>query len=100
MDGKLSVAADQLGSLCRYRNSSSKNPTISKLGGTNWNKSKDKAKKALKLLSAGEKLKIIATDPGAIKDFHHFCEVTGDLLEKVSNNDGTITFIISKCSQN
>ena len=31
-----------------------------------------KAKKALKLLSAGEKLKIIATDPGAIKDFHHF----------------------------
>ena len=59
-----------------------------------------KAKKALKLLSAGEKLKIIATDPGAIQDFHHFCEVTGDLLEKVSNNDGTITFIISKCSQN
>ena len=59
-----------------------------------------KAKKALKLLSAGEKLKIIATDPGAIKDLHHFCEVTGDLLEKVSNNDGTITFIISKCSQN
>ena len=59
-----------------------------------------KARKALKQLSKGEKLKIIATDPGAIKDFHHFCEVTGDSLEKVSNNDGTITFIISKCSQN
>jgi tRNA 2-thiouridine synthesizing protein A len=59
-----------------------------------------KAKKALKQLSKGEKLKVIATDPGAIKDFHHFCEVTGDSLEKVSNNDGTIIFVISKCSQN
>ena len=59
-----------------------------------------KAKKALKQLSKGEKLKVIATDPGAIKDFHHFCEVTGDSLEKVSNNDGTIIFVISKCSKN
>ena len=48
MDGKLSVAADQLGSLGRYRNSNSKTPTINKLGGTNWNKIKDKAKKSVK----------------------------------------------------
>ncbi len=48
MDGKLSVAADQLGSLCRYRNSNSKTPTISKLGGANWNKIKEKAKKSVK----------------------------------------------------
>ena len=57
-----------------------------------------KAKKALKLLSVGEKLTIIATDPGAVADFHHFCEVTGDSLEKIKNNDGTTTFIISKSS--
>ncbi len=48
MDGKLSVAADQLGSLGRYRNSNSKKPTISKLGGANWNKTKLKAKKSVK----------------------------------------------------
>ena len=48
MDGKLSVAADQLGSLGRYRNSNSKTPTISKLGGANWNKIKEKAKKSVK----------------------------------------------------
>ncbi len=48
MDGKLSVAADQLGSLGRYRNSNSKTPTISKLGGANWNKIKLKAKKSVK----------------------------------------------------
>ncbi len=48
LDGKLSVAADQLGSLCRYRNSNSKTPSISKLGGANWNKIKEKAKKSVK----------------------------------------------------
>lgn len=48
MDGKLSVAADQLGSLGRYRSSNSKTPTISKLGGANWNKIKEKAKKSVK----------------------------------------------------
>ena len=48
MDGKLSVAADQLGSLGRYRNSNAKTPTISKLGGANWNKIKLKAKKSVK----------------------------------------------------
>ena len=48
IDGKLSVAADQLGSLGRYRNSNSKAPTISKLGGANWNKLKEKAKKSVK----------------------------------------------------
>ncbi len=48
IDGKLSVAADQLGSLGRYRNSNSKTPTISKLGGANWNRIKEKAKKSVK----------------------------------------------------
>ena len=48
MDGKLSVAADQLGSLGRYRNSNTKSPVINKLGGTNWNKIKEKAKKSVK----------------------------------------------------
>ncbi len=51
IDGKLSVAADQLGSLGRYRNSNSKIPTISKLGGANWNKTKEKAKKAVKKIA-------------------------------------------------
>ncbi len=51
MDGKLSVAADQLGSLARYRNSNSKTPTISKLGGANWNRIKEKAKKSIKKIA-------------------------------------------------
>ncbi|WP_269610367.1 transcription-repair coupling factor [Prochlorococcus marinus] len=51
MDGKLSIAADQLGSLGRYRSSNTKSPTISKLGGGNWNKIKEKAKKSVKRIA-------------------------------------------------
>ena len=46
-DGTLRVAADQLGSLGRYRNSTDKPPRINKLGGTSWNRIKEKAKKAI-----------------------------------------------------
>jgi tRNA 2-thiouridine synthesizing protein A len=55
-----------------------------------------KAKKALKTLAAGDRLTVIATDPGAMKDFHHFCEATGDTLESAIEADGVLTFVISK----
>ncbi len=55
-----------------------------------------KAKKALKAMAAGDRLKVIATDPGAMKDFHHFCEATGDTLESASEEDGVLTFVIRK----
>ena len=55
-----------------------------------------KAKKALKTLSAGERLTVNATDPGAMKDFHHFCEATGDTLESATEDDGVLTFVIHK----
>ena len=50
-DGKLSVAADQLGSLGRYRNTGNSNPKVNKLGGTVWIKNKEKAKKSAKKLA-------------------------------------------------
>ncbi len=55
-----------------------------------------KAKKALKAMAAGDRLTVIATDPGAMKDFHHFCEASGDTLESASEDDGVLTFVISK----
>ncbi len=40
-----------------------------------------KAKKALAELQSGEVLRIIATDPGSVRDFQAFCKQTGnDLL--------------------
>ena len=41
-----------------------------------------KARRALKPLAPGAVLEVLATDPGAVKDFEHFCKTTGcDLLE-------------------
>ncbi len=65
LDGKISVAADQLGSINRYRSSGKINPRINKLGGTEWLKIKDKNRKIikkvaldiLKLYAKREKLK-------------------------------------------
>jgi tRNA 2-thiouridine synthesizing protein A len=39
-----------------------------------------KARKLIKELKAGDILEVDATDPGAPKDFAHFCEVTGNKL--------------------
>jgi len=64
-DGKISIAADQLGSVNRYRSSGKIKPRINKLGGTEWERIKDKNKKQikkvavdiLKLYAKREKLK-------------------------------------------
>lgn len=46
-----------------------------------------RAKKALKELNSGDVLRIIATDPGSVKDFEAFAKQTGnELLE--STEDG------------
>ncbi len=48
LDGILRVAADQLGSLGRYRSSSEKKPKINKLGGNTWINVKERVRKSLK----------------------------------------------------
>ncbi|PPR69835.1 MAG: Sulfurtransferase TusA [Alphaproteobacteria bacterium MarineAlpha3_Bin2] len=55
-----------------------------------------KAKKALKGLAAGEVLEVIATDPGAVKDFDSFCRTTGNELMDTADADGIFTFTIKK----
>ena len=50
-DGKISVAADQLGSVNRYRSSGSIKPKINKLGGTEWYKTKEKNRKLIKKIA-------------------------------------------------
>jgi tRNA 2-thiouridine synthesizing protein A len=55
-----------------------------------------KAKKILKSMDAGATLAILATDPGAVGDFHAFCRTTGnELLE--SKQDGKVfSFLIKR----
>jgi tRNA 2-thiouridine synthesizing protein A len=39
-----------------------------------------KAKKALNEMQSGQVLKLVATDPGSVKDFQAFCKQTGNEL--------------------
>ncbi len=39
-----------------------------------------KAKKAMRDVPAGGVLQVLATDPGALKDFEAFCRTTGNQL--------------------
>jgi tRNA 2-thiouridine synthesizing protein A len=55
-----------------------------------------KARKALKDVPAGGTLRVLATDPGATKDFQHFCQTTGCRLVRSSEADGVLEFLIEK----
>jgi tRNA 2-thiouridine synthesizing protein A len=42
-------------------------------------------------------LEILATDPGATKDFEHFCQTTGcELLETSEQPEGVLRFLLKK----
>lgn len=55
-----------------------------------------KARKALKSISSGERLIILASDPGAVADFQSFCEAQGHTLADWSEKDGEYRFDILK----
>jgi tRNA 2-thiouridine synthesizing protein A len=55
-----------------------------------------KARKALKDLAPGEILQVLATDPGAVKDFEAFCRTTGHRLVASNATDGVYDFRIEK----
>lgn len=55
-----------------------------------------RAKKALSGLESGKVLHIIATDPGAVKDFESFAKQTGNELLDSKEDDGKFYFNIKK----
>ncbi|GAB4558256.1 MAG: sulfurtransferase TusA family protein [Rhizobacter sp.] len=53
-----------------------------------------KAKKALADMHSGEVLKVLATDPGSLRDFQAFARQTGnELVEQSSANDEFVHFL-------
>jgi TusA-related sulfurtransferase len=53
-----------------------------------------KAKKALADMQTGEVLKVVATDPGSVRDFQAFARQTGnELVEQSSGNDEYVHFL-------
>ena len=55
-----------------------------------------RAKKALAELTTGQVLRIVATDPGAVKDFQAFAKQTGNELLEHSEANKEYTFFMKK----
>lgn len=55
-----------------------------------------RAKKTLQKMASGEVLRIVATDPGAVKDFDAFAKQTGNALLDSGEDDGKFVFLMRK----
>ncbi len=55
-----------------------------------------RAARALRSMAAGEKLRVLATDPGALGDFRDFCKVSGHALVATSEIKGVYSFTIRR----
>jgi tRNA 2-thiouridine synthesizing protein A len=55
-----------------------------------------RARKAMQSVAPGEVLRVLATDPGTLRDFQAFCEATGHELVEHSHEDGQFMFRLRK----
>jgi len=55
-----------------------------------------RAKKSLAAMDSGQVLHIIATDPGAVKDFEAFAKQTGNELLESNEDGGKFHFMMKK----
>jgi tRNA 2-thiouridine synthesizing protein A len=55
-----------------------------------------RAKKGINTLNSGQVLKIVATDPGSVKDLEAFCKQTGNEMLESSQQGGEYHFNIRK----
>jgi tRNA 2-thiouridine synthesizing protein A len=55
-----------------------------------------RTKKALAGVSSGGVLKVVATDPGSVKDFQTFAKQTGHALLSHAEANGEFTFFMRK----
>ena len=55
-----------------------------------------RAKKTLNAMTGGQILKIMATDPGSVKDFEAFAKQTGNELLDYSEVEGEFHFTLKK----
>jgi tRNA 2-thiouridine synthesizing protein A len=55
-----------------------------------------RAKKALGELTSGQVLRIMATDPGSVKDFQAFAKQTGNELLSSAENNKEFEFYIKR----
>jgi len=55
-----------------------------------------RAKKSINELAPGQILRIVATDPGSVKDFEAFSKQTGNELLESNEENGEFVYLIKK----
>ena len=55
-----------------------------------------RAKKSMNELAPGQVLRIVATDPGSVKDFEAFSKQTGNELLESSEERGEFVYLLKK----
>ena len=55
-----------------------------------------RTKKTLNDMSSGQVLRILATDPAAVRDFQAFAKQTGNLLLQHGEQDGAFFFLLQR----
>ncbi len=55
-----------------------------------------KARRTLNAMQPGQRLEVLATDPGSVRDFEAFCRATGDALLEQSIAAGEYRFLLQK----
>ncbi len=55
-----------------------------------------RTKLALAALDSGERLRVVATDPGSFRDIPGFCKVSGHKVLSAEQRDGRYYYLIEK----
>ena len=55
-----------------------------------------KAKRALNAMQSGERLQVLATDGGSVRDFTVFCEQSGHTLLASDEDKGVYRYLLQK----
>ncbi len=55
-----------------------------------------RTKKTLNDMTSGQVLKVVATDPGSVRDFQAFCKQTGHQLMLADENNAEFLFLLRK----
>jgi tRNA 2-thiouridine synthesizing protein A len=58
-----------------------------------------KARQAMMVVEAGERICVLATDPAAPRDFAEWCEVSGHLLVEEREEAGVFVFLLEKVAR-
>jgi tRNA 2-thiouridine synthesizing protein A len=55
--------------------------------------------KAMMQMEPGERVEVLATDPGSVPDFTAWCTKTGNALVETSQADGVFRFVVEKAQR-